>query len=836
MPQVSEYKEAPYQGVSQAAPQVRLPTQAEALDNTIVALPEGFQPRPPLVYLSTALDEKARTDCLWEHIPGGGISPEVFLLVNTETTGMDTDRIARVFNASTFALETLNVSADAQAYLNSGSPVPNLDLKKLTVADFTFLLNRKINVATEAATNPARPFEALIWVRQSAFARTYSITVSPSGGTPVTATYKTPTGATAASGEWIDTDRIAQILVDGVGSPPDGGVISATELDDLVAQGFTVTRFGAVIYLSHASVNFTVDVEDGQSGFALIAVKDKVQRFSDLPIKGVAGFVVRIGQETSDENDDFFVTFEETAGQGTGVWQESVGPGSEVGIDPKTMPIALTYDSGSNEWDLDVQPWSQRLVGDEELSPDPGYVGVSIQDMSFWRGRLAFIFHEGVQLAASDDPFRIYPSTLAAVLDSDPVELVSPYPGKSLLRFAIPFDNRLVIAGDACFLYIEANGIVTPETTSIDVLFKSSFKAEIEPQPSKTRLYFASPKGKNYIAVNEVFIDKQANTAEPEEMTTVVPRFVPASVDRVANCDVQFMTLLGTSGGTELALHIYRYSRDTDERLQNAWSKWFLPFPLSGMFFRGTQLTMLVKDGDLAHIVECDCTPGLLDGDAAATMLTHWDVRCDESQLAFNFDDIAGTTAITLPYTPSANTSASVAAPGGAGGPLFGLDNEPLDAFEGQIIDVLSFDAPTKTLVVDGDWSDCPLFVGERYSARWRLSRIYPPGPDGRPVRSGRTSVQKILFDLANTGYVRVEIRAGSRPVKSPEFQGYTWDDPASDPTNPPDATVPFGVPIHSNNEYLTVDVINDSHFGSKVVGYEWFGKHNPKARRIGGP
>lgn len=829
MPQVSQYKEAPYQGVSQAPAQVRLPTQAEAIENAIVAVPEGFQPRPPFVYLDTVLSSGARTDCLFEGIPERKDTPEVFLLINTEGS----DRIARVFNAATLAAETLNVTAAAQTYLNAGSPVPATDIRTLTVADFTFILNRKQTIAKEAATVAGRPFEALIWVRQSAYGRTYKVTVTPTSGTPVTVSYLTPTGATAASTAFIDTDVIAKILVDGVGAPPDGGVISATALDDLVAQGFTVTSFGAVVYLSHPSIDFTVDVEDGQSGLALLAVKDKVQRFSDLPAKAVDGFIVRIGQESADEADDFFVVFNVTAGSGTGVWEETIAPGAEVGLDPETMPLALTYDGA--DWDLDVQPWSQRLVGDEDLSPDPGYVGGVIEDMSFWRSRLAFIYDEGVQLAASDDPFRVYPSTLSAVLDSDPVELVSPFPGSSALRYGTPFDNRLVLSGENVHLYVQADGLVTPQTTSIDILFKSAFKREIRPLPSKTRLYYAALKGKNYSSVNEVFIDKTTDTTEPEEMTRVVPRYLPADIDRAANCDVQFMSIFGSSASTELTLHIYRYSRETTERLQNAWSKWALPFPLAGMFFRDTRLTAVVKDGALLHVVEADCTPGLLDPHVDATMLTHWDMRCDESQLSFNFDAIAGTTAITLPFTPSADTSASVAAPGGQGGPLFGMDDEPLDAFQGQIIDVVSFDAPTKTLVVNGDWSDCPLFVGQKYASRWRPSKIFPPGPDGQPIRSGRTTVQRLLFDLANTGYLRFEIRAADRPVSTMEFQGYIWDSPESDPTKPPDSSIPFGVPVHCHNEFLTIDVINDSHFGCKALGFEWLGKVNPKAQRIGG-
>lgn len=830
---VDGYREAPYQGVSQAPPQVRLPAQAELIENALVAIPDGLTPRPPFVYRGVLLAEDARTDGVFEYLSG----QSVILSINTEG-GSPT---VRLFNYADLSEASLTIEPEAQAYLDAGVAVPVRDFGKLSVADYTFLWNRQLDVALSSDTVTARPEEALIFVKQGAYGKTYSVTVHVVGVADFTTSYTTPDGDTQEESPWIDTDEIARILltvdmsIDGV-TPGDSDT-DGMGLEELIDEGFTVTRHNGVIYLSHPTASFTVSVTDGQAGEALVAVKGKARRLSDLPASGAPdGFVARIGQDSGNEDDDYFVRFTETAGPGTGVWQETLKPGVNVGVDPETLPIALSFDG--TDWTLDVQPWTQRLVGDDVLSPDPGFIGEPIADMTFWRGRIVMLYKESCLLGSSEDPFQIYPQTLSAVLDSDPIELTSPFPDVSLLRYATPFDNRLVLSGDKAHLYVESEGAVTPQTTRIDTLFASELLGGLRPSFVKSRLYFAAPKGEGaraYASINEVYTDRTINTTEPEDLTVVLPRYLPASVDRVATCDVQFLNVYGESGGTKLYPHLFRYDKTTAERLQNALVTWTLPsgYTLGGMFFKNTALVLLLVDEDeVGHVVECDTASGALDPHADSTMLTLWDMRVDEEQVTLSYDEETDTTIALLPYTPSDDIRASVRAPDGLGGPA--LTDDLLPAVEGQLIEVVAVDAGAKEVTLSGDWTECPLFIGEPYAMRMRPSRIFAFDDNNKPLRSGRLTIQRILFDLADAGYLRVEVRAGGRPVRTYEYSGYRWDDPLSAPDTAPSSDVTFTVPIHCSTDDLTIDVINDSHLSCKVLGFNWFGKYNPKARRIG--
>lgn len=842
MAQISSYIAAPYQGVSQAPPQVRPTSMAEAIEDAMVAIPQGATKRPPFSWQARLASHPGHTNGLFETIEREG-DQDVFLSLTNEG-GVIVPRVWRMdglprgYEPGGYVGEAISIEAGAQAYLNSGSPTPNEDLSILTVEDYTFIVNRKVIVSRQFTSGaptrtPDRDPEAMLWIRQSAYARTYSVTVNPGGGTPVTVTLKTPNGKDATDGDFVDTDAIAKGLLTGVYATgnPNGATISG-DLNSLISQGFTISRIGGVIYLS-SPAEFTVAVEDGQGGSALLAIKDKVQRFSDLPVKSVDGFTVRITQQSGSDEDDFFVKYVETAGTGTGVWEETIAPNAELGLDPKTMPVGLVNDGG---WQLKILDWKPRQTGDENLAPDPDFIGQAVQDLSFWRGRLAVISGEGITLSAAGDPFREYPKTLSSVLDDDPVGLINPYPNKSVLRYGIPFDEKLVGFGDIAQVQVTSDGTLTPNSADIDILTTYEFSARTRPQSSNGKLYFVAPHGSSSSTVYEMKVRRIGDVADdPEDMTIAVPRYVPGGVDRVANCPVNYLMVYGRSGTAQLYIHLFRYA--DGQRVQNAWQRWNLPegFVLGGMWFRNTRMYLLAcRDGE-AHLAMADLAPDLLDDEPSARILTHLDFRLTEGQVGLYYDRDTDRTTVTLPFSYSDQVRVVSRAPGGVGGPRYTLDG-PGPAPEGFPADInaaATAAAQPNQVVLIGDWTQCPLWIGFQYSMRIRLSRFYALGQDSQPIRSGRLSLRRLALDIADTGYLRVEVTAKGRGTRSYAFEGYRLDDPDSVYNQVPAATTVFRVPLMGENEQITIDLINDSHFPSKVLGYEWRGELNQKATRI---
>lgn len=808
MTQVSAYRAAPYQGVSQAPPQVRLPEQASAIVNSSINIPQGWEPRPPFEYVGTLANHPGATDGIFAHVVT--TDQEAFCTV-TKESGV---AVVRVYDFDDLSQQTVTAQAAASAYLGASLAHPQADLTTTGVVDFTFIVNRRKVTANAATANATRNPEAIIWVRQAAYGRTYTVVVTPAGGSPTTVTLKAPTGATAASADWTDTDKIAASLISGTYTATDGATISGN-LAGL--SGFTVTRHGSVISLIRASGDFTVSVADGQGGTAMVGVKGKVQTVADLPKIAPDGFTVRLTQYSGSDLDDYFLRFEQTAGDGTGVWQETLAPGAILGLNPETMPVGLIYDAG---WKLNVLAWKTRTTGDETLVPDPDFIGQPIEDLTFWRGRLALVAGEGVILSASDDPFRLYPRTLAAVLDSDPISRVNPSEGTTKFLYAVPFESRLVLFGEKLQCEVTAPGVLKPSTCDIDEMTAHPFSPSLKPRKAHGRLYFVAPKGTTASALFELQVDLVTNVADGEDLTAAIPSYLPNTFDRSALCSANFTGLYGTSGAPALYLHLFRYANG--ERVQNAFHQWTMPegYALGGMFFRGNTTTLYLlacKDG-LAHVLKCELAPEVFDP-GSTRLLTRLDVRATETQCASaTYNSTTDITTFAGVPGGGPNTVVTVRAPGAS------------DLPEGLRAPGVAWNAGASTITIAGDWSTAPLFFGLPYEARWVLSTIYRVGQDNRIDRSGRLQLRRLLADYVATGYLRAEIMVRGRQAHLVSFEGLVLNAPDSAADQPPSASGVLSVGISGRNEETDISFVNDSHFGSRVPGFTWFAEFTPRS------
>lgn len=841
MARTSAYSEAPYQGVSQAPTQVRLPTQAEALEDILVTVPAGVAKRPPFQWL-TGLSGPSSDDLAEAYISktvgdftlvvsneGGTVRPRLYSLDGLPTS---TPLLSPV---------SVTISPEAQAYLNEGNPSPSEDLVLLTVEDYTFILNKKVTVANVATSSATRPNEAMLWVRQAAYARTYEVKITY-GATTATVTLTTPNGKDATDAVDIDTDVIAEGLYSGTyptgSTSAANGATSSGDLSSLTSDGFTVTLQGGVIYLSHLSQDFALEVTDGQGGDGLLAVKEKVQAFSDLPKKApVEGFTVRISQQTGTEEDDFWVRWTETAGKGTGVWEETIAPGANLGVDPETLPVGLVYDRGAGTWSIDVLSWTGRTTGDELLAPDPGFIGETLTDITFWRGRLVLLYGEGGRASSSSDPLRLYISTLSQALADDAFEIVNPLEGQAEFVHAASFKKVLILWGRKGQAQVHTNGQpLTEANTVVEPYAGYEVSGRVRPQQSNDRIYFVAPRGGSASAVYEMEVPTTSaseTAAEGDDMSVSVPRYIPADLDRAATCRVNYLTVYGKTGAEEVTPHLYRYTER--QRVQNAWSRWRLPegCTYAGGFFVNTVFYCFVLREGVVHLLTLDTADGVTD--VGGPFLTRLDFRLDTGAATVGrvYNASPDTTTVTLPYSPATEPLFVVGPTGGEAGPLIG--GSRLEAAPGELAEVLSWSSASPTVTLSGDWTQVPLVIGEAYAARWELSRIHYRDPQGRPNRTGKLVLRKLTFDLDRTAVLSVRVTVGGRTPRVYTFESSLLDTPGADYDQVNLYSGPWSVPIGGDSEETTIEVLMDSWAPANILGYTWEGEINPRAMRMQG-
>lgn len=789
-----------------------------------MVIPNGLQKRPPVSLLGrVTLNGHGRADALIAEIPRGDPSTDVTLVLNSE--GGSIKPYLFLTADPTQTAIPVAVTALAQAYLDSSQPSPVKDLRVCSVEDFTFIVNRTVLVQNGASISIPRPFETLLWVKTGQYARHYHVEVTtPTSGGAIIYDYAPSTGASGADANGVGTDRIAQALfsatvVSGSGGSyngPSGGMF-----DSFPGMGIqTCVWQGSTIYFASNTADYTVTSSDDQGGTAMITAKGFVQNFSDLPQVAYDGFVARVLQSQGGQgNSDFYVQFTASVPP-NGAWKECLAPGSSLGVNPHTLPVALTL-LGS-VWTLDVQPWKPRATGDELLNPDPGFVNDRITDVRWYRGRLELVYNGGVIYSDSADPFNYYTTTLAASLDSDPFGFLTPVDRKTFFKRGLTFDNRSVLFADKVQAIVSSTGPFTASNSRIDLLGEYAFNDNVPPQTSNHRAYLTGLTSGSML-VYELAIDRLSGLALITELTTAVPTLLPTTADRATTLEALYITLYGTSGATQIYLHVPRYQDQT--RVQNGFYTWNLPsgFTLAGMFFKSTLLYLLMlnaADGNL-YRATMELAPGTLD--QGGTIRTFLDLKVPDTACGLTYTADTDTTAVVLPAgVDGTKAFASVRGSAGANG-------YP----EGYIIPITAETLTTVTF--QGNWTGGGFYVGYLYDSYMVPTQWFYVNPsDPTPQHSGRYSVKRMKIDVSNFGAMRVEVSIAGRATRTTTFEGVYQEDPTRAGLDlPPNSlTRVLDVPIGGHAPETSVKIANKSHLGFKMLGYELYADWTPRARR----
>lgn len=832
MPLVDGYVDAPVQGISQAAPAVRLPTQASQLDDCMVEFQKGYRKRPPYTYIAKIASAigTSTPDALTKLIVDPETGHNMLLVVRNSGSGATRVHLHDI-SVDPPVQQTVNVSTAAQTYLNSGNPMPNQDCRALQIEDYTFILNRKVEVVDGSTASATRPYEALFFFKESGYGFNYNLTVTPSGGSPITGNVLTPDGANFTHSQFIGTNMVAYAMLNGTigpGAPPGdvglpydntnvGGLAHATAIGAaLIAAGFTVALANSVIYISHPTIDFDVSSDDYQGGTILGAIKGVTQTFSNLPDTcPTDGFLVKIQPQNSAGNNAYFVEYNANNGP-NGTWDECLGPGVNEGIDPATLPVALTWVS-TGVWSVDTAGWTGRTTGDESLVPSPGFVDSYLTDVIYYSGRIGLVYGEGVLFSGAANPFQLYPSTIVTDIDSDPFEVEAPATARSFFQWGVHMYNGIVLVGlraQAFFQNLNP-GDFTASSSQIRELaaYQTDVASIVPPVSSNNRVYLMTPRSGDWDALFEFAADRLSGQILPDDVSAHVPTLLPISIDRAIACDPNFAILYGTTGGTDMYLGIFRYANY--QRVQTAWFHWTIPtgFVLAGFVAYGTTFFLVLLDtAQNLHLVRADLNPDELDPDGG-TVLTNLDMRCTEAQCSVvSYNATTGNTTITPPIPVNVNTRVSARTPGGS-------------FPEGYLAAIVSYTSTTITVV--GDWSAQDFWVGYAYDGIWVPTTIYKRSPgDNRPVQKARLQLTELFLDLVDSLNVSCSVQVKGRGAHAYK-QGVTNFGAAPTPF-----TGPWRVPVNGRNIDTTITINNRSHLGGKVSGFNWFGKFDPFSQR----
>lgn len=754
-------------GVSQQPSPLRQVTQGETQVNAMSSVIDGLIKRPPTEHLAKLLQTNhlATNDPIAVHlIDRGEGNRHVVVVTATETSS----KLFVLDLAGNIITQTQNFS-----YLYCTNPAQQL--KFLTIADTTLILNTTKTVAMNSATAPGS------LITNEKYQGFEDLPVE-------TSTHHVGDGNTNRFAVGFNFHNPADLTV-----RVNGSAVSYALEDDNKTIKFSTTP------ANHATIVFSLDPPVGDI-FEVIG--DAGNAFDSFYVKSVA----------------------------KSAYEETLRPGITYDLYSITMPYALIPNAASNPTSFTFGSinWVPRQVGDTISAPDPSFVGKKISNMFFYKDRLGFLSEENIIFSAAGDYFRFFPKTVTTILDDGPIDVTASHTKVSQLNHAIPFNESLTLFSDKTQFTIESSGNLTPKTISIVPSTEFENSRNVEPVGAGNNLYFATNKG-DFTSIREYYIEADTVMSDALEVTAHVPKYIPKNVSKLVSSSSEDI-LFALSNDTANKLYVYKWFTDGTQKLQSSWSTWEFTTDTNilNIFVIESTLYLIIKraqtNGNEMFLEQVDLQY-LNEPHASPHAVSNLDfcVRADRKvTLTGTYNSGTKTTSWTLPYSYD--------------GPVHAVRSGSwnLSSSGGKGSDISTTrDGPTVVKAL-GNYATLPVIIGVPYDMTYEFSTQHVREKNGtQSIQSGRLQLRTMRVNFENTGYFKIEVTPTARPSYEYEYTGVVLNQIGSTigEVSLEDGT--FRFPIQSKNDRVSIKIKSDSYLPCAFQNAEWEGFYNIRSQRI---
>ena len=858
-------------GISQQPYTLRLASQGEMQENGFSTVSQGLKKRPPTKHIAKISDTPLAGEGAFVHIINRDeVERYIVIIMNGDL---------KVFDMA--GKEQVVRFPHGKYYLSAA--LPQTQFRATSVADYTFILNRtvKITEATPYTNQPKRGYEALINVKAGNYGKTYAIIVNgelaasfttPNGDNanqgPQVATdyiasrlreqlvdkfnrrvqaitnivWETSVGGdgeqniTYYTGATFNLEAGAMIsnstiFIAGVQNPlleaSDGkfrvsfGILTTPpSLQAYLYQGngVSVEQSGHVLWI-WSNVDFTIACEDGFGGNAMVAIKNKVQHFSDLPNRcPVDAFAVEIAGDSGSTYDNHWVKFDMSDGvTSSGVWKETCEPGLSTGMYWLPMPWGLIREADGS-FTCKSLTWGTRKVGDAKSNPHPSFMNRTLNDVFFYRNRLGLLCDENIIFSEAGEYFNFYRTTVTQLTDSEPIDVTVSHTKVSILEHAIPFNKQLLIFSGQTQFVIDQNELLSPKTISVKMATEFPCSPHCKPVPVGKNVYFVAEKG-DWSAVREYYADFNNLSNDSQDVTGHVSKYIPKGVFKIAVSTNEDILCLMTNKEPNV-LYTYKYFWANSEKLQSSWSKWVFPAGnnIINAEFLQSELLLVVSRFDGVFLEKMNLSLGYSEPSEP------YPVLLDRKRLvsaATTYLDNGKTRYPDLLGTAQGEVIMAVTATGG---------NKKAGV-------VLPVKTDATGPYVEGDFTGTDLIVGRQYSLVYMLSPITmktaQAGGGQKSDTEGRLQLRKIAFNYADTGFFDVLVKPYNRNTYKYRYAGKTLGNETSTIGQPSFDTGRFLVPVMSRNIDTQITIINDSTLPCSILSADWEGFYVKRSQTV---
>tara|TARA_R100001440_G_scaffold2167_2_gene6527 strand:+ start:828 stop:3281 length:2454 start_codon:yes stop_codon:yes gene_type:complete len=756
--------------------------------------------------------------------------------VHIQTINRDlAERYVAVFsngNVKVYELDGTELTVnkpDGTNYLNTSNPRDQI--KTVTIADFTFVVNTSITTAMDSALSAGNITQAIVFINQVSDKTTYTVTVD---GT--TATKDT------SSDDPLSTTAVATALKNGLNSG---------------LSGFTIAQNGAVLHIKkNDGSNFSIDGNDTQGNTHITIVKDSVQRFTDLPTVSPNGYVVEIKGDESTNFDNYYVKFVTNNGGALeeGQWEETLESGIQFKFNYDTMPHVLIRQADGNfrfarvdgdtytisGTDFTLPKWGERTVGDVESAPNPSFIGTKINNVFFFRNRLGFLADDNVVLSRVSEFFNFFPETVLTVIDSDPIDVAASHTKVAILKSAVTMGEQLILFSDQTqFVMASSSDTFTPKTANVIVATEFESSDSAQPVGSGSSIYYLTDKG-DFAGVREYITQEKVAIKDAANITIHVPRLIPKNIFKFAvSTNEDVLILLGSDEPNKL--YVNRWLEGERGKILNSWSTYTFNTnrTIRNIDFIGNELFMVVEEANGTTLEKMPFAADFVETNA--TFEFHLDHKVTEATTGVSVSYNAGTdvTTFTVPYRLRKKMTV-VGRYLASGETSTFVDTQGItkELKAGQVLLTNnSVNGSTNTITINGDFRNSKFIIGEPYEMHYRFSKQRltesAGGQASGEIISGRLQLHHFYIKFEDTGFFKVQVTPENRDTSEHEFTGKFLGaaSAAIGQINLESGT--FRFPIMTRADKVDIDVKNDTFLPTQLSSAEYEAMFYMRSRRI---
>lgn len=781
MPLVSQTIKNLVQGVSQQPAFIRYPEQLEQQVNGYSTEVDGLQKRPPTVFVKKLANLTNSTEDMLVHFINRDEN-EQYMVVFADNT-------IKVYDLDGNQ-QTVNIPSGLASYLATSSP--RRDLQVLTVADYTFILNKNVTVKMDTSKKAAgKNSYSMAVVHTGQYGNTY--TISANGQS-----------ASTTTGWGNEPEQVLQIKPN---------TLAANLASDMSSKISGTYAYHNAVILPNVTSG---EAYDGYGGDAMTFIHSEVQKFTDLPEQAPNGCKIKVnGDPNGGEAGSYYVQYNSAEK----VWEECPGFGVLTTINANTMPHALVR-TGDGVFTFQTLAWDDRKVGDDDSNPVPSFVDNTLSSIFFYRNRLGFSSKENIILSESGSYYNMWMTTASDLLDTDCIDVPVTSTKVNLINYVtIYMEDLYAFSADTQFILRTSTAALSPKTASITEITQFNSSPDCQPKVTGKNMYFSTERG-TYASIREYYTLQDVSAMkDAQDISSHVPNYIPSGVYEIIPSTAENVLLFMTKGDRS-SIYVYKYLFSDTSRVQASWSKWTFSGTIYGCGFIANKLYLLIRRGNAMNLEVLDFATNITDfADEPYRMffdskkmlcdgvfdtvqeVTKWNIRvafgyADDTAWPDNKVDVVTDDGVYHPDTPIVN---------------------------GQI-------------TLDGKYDGQCIFVGTPYPFRIEFSTFYIKQNNNGSVvarTDGRTQLKYINLQYDHSGFFEVQVQQHSGNTYSYRMTSRMLGSESAKLGELQDDTGVFRFPIHAKNDDVDIYVMSSYPLPVSLVGLSWECMYTTKTRRM---